>query len=72
MDGDASKAKRYRERAEGLRSIAQDLPSDNVQRIILSLAVEYERLARLLDGGDSVRDDPLGLLATLRKPDNSS
>jgi hypothetical protein len=72
MDGDATKARRYRERAQGLRSIAEDMPPGNAQRIILSLAVEYERLARLLDEGGGVRDDPIGLLAALKKPDDSS
>lgn len=72
MDTDATKAKRYRERAEGLRNIAKDLPAGNAQRIILSLAVEYERLARLLEEGGGVGDDPMGLLAALRKPDDSS
>jgi len=72
MDADATKARRYRERAEGLRSIAKDLPSGNAQRIILSLAVEYERLACLLDERGGIDDDPIGLLAALKKPDNSS
>ena len=71
MDGDATKARRYRARAEGLRSIAEDLPSGNAQRIILSLAVEYDRLAGLLDESDA-SDDPTSALAALKKPDNSS
>jgi hypothetical protein len=71
MDEDAIKAKRYRERAVGLRKIAEDMPAGNVPRIILSLAEEYDRLARLLDQGGGIRNDPMGLLATLKRPDNS-
>ena len=71
MDGDRTKSKRYRERAEGLRKIAESLPSGNTQRIILSLALEYERLARLLDEGGGIGEDPMGLLAALKKPANS-
>ena len=47
--GDAEKAKRFRARADGLRSIAASLPADNKQRMILSIATEYERLAESLD-----------------------
>jgi len=72
MHGDAAKAKRYRERAEGLRKIAEDMPSGSMQRIILSIALEYERLARLLGEGGGAGRDPRGLLAALKKPDNSN
>ncbi len=71
MDESATKAERYRERAEGLRKIAADMPPGNTQRIILSLAREYDRLARMLDEDGGVRDDPIGVLAALKKPDNS-
>ena len=74
MGGDAGKARRYRERAEELRKIANGLVTGNVQRMILGLALEYERLARLLDEADP-NDDPgnrLAALNALKKPDNSS
>jgi len=67
MAGDAEKAARYRERAEGLRKIAADLPSGNTQRMLIGIAREYERLARLVDEGD-VRADPSSALAALGKP----
>ena len=71
MDKGATKAERYRERAEALRKIAADIPPGNTQRIILSLAREYDRLARLLDEDGGVRDDPISVLAALKKPGNS-
>jgi len=71
MGGDAVKAKRYRERAGELHKIAEDLASGNTKRMILSLALEYERLARLLDEA-AVSDDPISLLAAFKKPDNPS
>ena len=71
MDEDALKAKRYRDRAAGLRRIADDMPRGNMQRIVLSLANEYDRLARLLDEGKDVRGDPVDVLATFKNPDNS-
>ncbi len=71
MGADAAKAKRYRERAEELRMIANGLVTGNMQRMILGLALEYDRLAGLLDESDA-RDDPTSALAALKKPDNSS
>ena len=71
MGGDAAKAKRYRERAEELRKIANGLVTGNMQRMILGLALEYDRLAGLLDESDA-SDDPTSALAALKKPDNSS
>jgi hypothetical protein len=71
MDEDAKRAERYRERAVALRKIAEDMPPDNVQRMILSLAQEYDRLGRLLDQGGGLRDDPIGFIAALKKPANS-
>jgi len=49
MDEKARKVKRYRDRALGLRKIAESMPPDNTQRQLLSLAIEYERLADLLE-----------------------
>ena len=71
MDGNVARAKRYRERAEGLRAIAQDMPSSNMQRLIIGIALEYERLARLLEEADPA-DDPISILAALKRPDDSS
>lgn len=70
MDGHGQKAKRYRGRAEGLRHIAAGMPNDNTQRIILGLALEYERLAGVLDGGDVT--DPPGVVVAFKRPDNSN
>ena len=71
MGGDFVKAKRYRERADALRKIAKDMPGNNTQRIILGIALEYERLARLFeeDDGDG---DAMDARAALKKPDNSN
>ena len=71
MGRDLERAKRYRERADGLRAIAADLPSGNAQRLVISIALEYERLAGLLEAGDPA-DDPQSVLAALKRPDNSS
>jgi hypothetical protein len=63
MDG-KQKAQRYRDRAAELRRIAEALPPDNSQRMILRLAREYERLAEMLDQAD-VRD----AIVPLKKPE---
>ena len=70
MARDLERAKRYRERAEGLRAIAADLPGGNAQRLVQSIALEYERLAELLEAGDPA-DDPASVLAALKRPDSS-
>ena len=49
--------------------IAADLPSGNAQRLVLSIAFEYERLASLIEGGDPA-DDPHSMLAALKRPDS--
>jgi len=64
MNGDVEKAKRYREHAGEIRKIADELSDRNTQRILISLAAEYERLALLLDG----RDCPDRDLAAFKKP----
>ena len=64
MDGDVDKAKRYREHAAEVRKIADGIGDGNTQRILISLAVEYERLALLLEGGDAPDRD----LAAFKKP----
>ena len=69
--GDTEKAIRYRQRAEGLRAIAADLPSGNTQRLIEGIALEYDRLAKLLDEADPA-DDPASVLAALKRPDDST
>ena len=70
MGRDLERAKRYRERADGLRSIAADLPAGNVQRLILSIALEYERLSALIAAGDPA-DEPASIIAALKRPDDS-
>ena len=67
--GDPLKAKRYRERAESLSKIADALPAGNTQRMLLGIAMEYERLARLLDE-NMPADDAANAVAALKKPDN--
>ena len=62
------KPKRYRERAEGLRKIAASLPENHSQRMLLSIALEYEQLARLLEE-DPVDGDPVAAFAALKKPE---
>ena len=69
MVGDTEKAIRYRQRAEGLRAIAADLPAGNTQRLIQGIANEYDRLAKLLDEADPA-DDPASVLAALKRPDD--
>jgi hypothetical protein len=69
MDSDVGKAERYRERAAGLRKIADALPPGNTQRMILGVAMEYERLADMIDHRD-VPADPTSVVAALKKPDN--
>jgi hypothetical protein len=71
MERDLERAKRYRERAEGLRAIAADLPGGNAQRLVMSIALEYERLAGLLEVRDPA-DDAASILAALKRPENSS
>ena len=70
MGRDLERAARYRERADGLRAIAGDLPPGNAQRLVTSIAREYDRLASLLEDGDPA-DDPASVLAALKRPDNS-
>ena len=70
MAGDREKALRYRQRADGLRAIAADLPDGNMQRLIRGIAMEYDRLAKLLDEADPA-DDPASVLAALKRPDDS-
>jgi hypothetical protein len=65
------KAERYRDRADGLRAIAGDMPEDNTKRIILSIAREYDRLAGVLETEGST-SDPLSTIAALKKPEDSN
>jgi len=71
MARDLERARRYRERAKGLRAIAEGLPGGNAQRLVLSIALEYERLAEWLAAGDPA-DDPASVIAALKRPDDSS
>jgi hypothetical protein len=69
--GDPLKAKRYRERAESLHKIAGDLPAGNTQRMLIGIAMEYDRLARLLDDDAPAALDPTEKIAALKKPDKT-
>jgi hypothetical protein len=71
MARNLERARRYRERADGLRAIAEALPDGNAQRLVTSIALEYERLAKLLAVGDPA-DDPASVIAALKRPDDSS
>ena len=67
MGGNA-KAERYRERADGLRAIAADIPTSNTQRMLLGIALEYERLAGLLETEGS--NDRASTILRFKKPDD--
>jgi len=67
MGGNA-KAERYRERADGLRAIAADTPTSNTQRMLLGIALEYERLAGLLETEGS--NDRASTILRFKKPDD--
>jgi len=54
MFGDGERAQRYREHAAELRKIAVTIADGNTQRILLSLAVEYELLASLQESRDGL------------------
>jgi len=71
MGGDTEKAMRYRQRANGLRAIAADLPVSNMQRLLLGIALEYDRLAGLLEEAGPAHD-PASVLAALKRPDTST
>ena len=64
MFGDGERAQRYREHAAELRKIADAMTDGHTQRILLSLAVEYELLANLQDG----RDEPNRAVAAFKAP----
>ena len=71
MAANDSKAQRYRQRAEGLRKIAEDLPAGNTQRMILGIAREYDRLAREFEQREPPNRDmiPAGALKRFDNPD---
>jgi hypothetical protein len=48
----------YRQRAEELRTIAGDMADSNSKKIILSIAVEYDRMANALVELDAIAPDP--------------
>jgi hypothetical protein len=66
MVSDVHKAKRYRERAAGLHKIAGDLPAGNAQRMIVGIAMEYDRLAGLFEPQASV-DNSTSAVASLKE-----
>lgn len=49
MDDDIATAKRYRKRAEEIRTIADGMLDSSSRRILLSIAQDYERMAVSLD-----------------------
>jgi hypothetical protein len=44
-----NRAKRYRDRAESLRVMALSRPADDEQQGLFALAIEYDRLASVLE-----------------------
>ena len=46
MEHDLDSARRYRQRAEGLRSIAEQAFDKKMKQILLEIAEDYERMAR--------------------------
>jgi hypothetical protein len=49
MDGDLEKARRYRERAEVVRTIASGIKDVPSREILLNVAIDYERMAKSRD-----------------------
>ncbi len=49
MIGDTRTAPNYRLHAEELRTIAESMADTNTRKVLLSIAEEYERLARALE-----------------------
>jgi hypothetical protein len=45
MDEDLDSAQRYRQRAEGLRTIAQQTFDNSTRKTLLDMAEDYERMA---------------------------
>lgn len=52
------RVKRYRERAEELRAIAQDLKSDECQNMLVRLANSYEQMADQADVSPRLEEPP--------------
>ena len=53
MIGDTRTASNYRLHAEELRTIAEGMADTNTRKVLLSIAEEYERLARALEGTEA-------------------
>ncbi len=51
----AYRAKRYRERADQLRSIAQDLVMNDLQPVLMTLARSYEDMAAAAERSEMAR-----------------
>ena len=71
---DTERAQRYRRRADEFRKIGDGLPDAESKGVLLSIALDYENMARLLEESD-VSDAPvraLEALALLTKPDHSN
>jgi hypothetical protein len=45
MDGDIATAEEYRDRANKLRTLAQQVTDDEMKRVLLTVAQDYEALA---------------------------
>ena len=49
MDGDGELAKRYRQRADELREIANTLADERQKKTLNDVASDYEQMGRVLD-----------------------
>lgn len=55
--GDGDKARNYRERAEELRTIAQDFADAQSRKMLTKLALDYERMAEQVEQVADLRDE---------------
>jgi hypothetical protein len=49
VDNEISTAERYRNRAKEIRMISEGMQDGNTKRILISIADDYDRMARSLD-----------------------
>ena len=56
MDGDAAVVRNYRSRAEELRAIARGMMDAGSQRVLQSIAANYEKLARTLENARGTKN----------------
>ena len=57
MKENAIRAKKYRERAAKIRTIAEDVRGDEWRRLLLKVATDYNRLARHFAATDSTANE---------------